>query len=445
MIKIDSRKVNKGDTFIALRGVNGDGHNYIEEAIKNGAIKIIAEEGIYNVDTIIVKDTREYLINYVEENLKPLIKELKIIGITGTNGKTTSCYLLYQALNKLNLKCGYIGTIGFYLDNKVKDLTNTTPDLLDLYEMLIECVNNNCKFVAMEVSSHALAYKRVEGLEFDYAIFTNLTRDHLDYHKTMDNYALAKQKLFYKIKDDGYAIINNDDKYKEYFLLPDNKNITYGINKSDYTINEFHSTIDSTSFKINDNEYNINLIGKHNVYNSLITLIVLKTLNISESDIKNVLSKLEPPVGRMDKIKYDTNTIIVDYAHTPDAVEKVLQTVNELKHNKIITIVGCGGNRDKTKRSMMGEAATKNSDHVIFTSDNPRNEDPTEIINDIVHNLDTSKYEIEENRELAIKKGIQQLTKNDILMVLGKGHENYQVINGNKIHFDDKEVIIDNL
>ena len=445
MIKIDSRKVKEGDTFIALRGVNGDGHNYIEDAIKNGAIKIIAEEGSYSKETIIVKDTRLYLINYIEENIKPLVSDLKIIGITGTNGKTTSCYLLYQALNKLNIKCGYIGTIGFYIDEKIKDLNNTTPELLDIYEMLIECKNQGCKFVVMEVSSHALALKRVEGIEFDYAVFTNLTRDHLDYHKSMDNYALAKQKLFYKIKDDGFAIVNNDDEYKEYFLIPHNKNITYGISDSDYKIDYFNSTIDNTIFKINDEEYHINLIGKHNVYNSLITIIILKTLNIDNKKIIDVLKNLEAPKGRMDKLKKETNTIIVDYAHTPDAVEKVLDTVKELEHNKIITVVGCGGNRDRTKRSLMGKVAATLSDYVIFTSDNPRNEDPMGILNDIVKELDTSNYEIEENRELAIKKGIQQLTKNDILMVLGKGHENYQIIKNKKIHFDDKEIILENL
>lgn len=445
MIKIDSRKVKEGDTFIALRGVNGDGHNYIEDAIKNGATKIIAEEGSYSKETIIVKDTRLYLINYIEENIKPLVSDLKIIGITGTNGKTTSCYLLYQALNKLNIKCGYIGTIGFYIYEKIKDLNNTTPELLDIYEMLIECKNEGCKFVVMEVSSHALDLRRVEGIEFDYAVFTNLTRDHLDYHKSMDNYALAKQKLFYKIKDDGFAIVNNDDEYKEYFLLPNNKNITYGISDSNYKIDYFNSTIDNTIFKINDEEYHINLIGKHNVYNSLITIIILKTLNIDNKKIIEVLKNLEAPKGRMDKIKKETNTIIVDYAHTPDAVEKVLETVKELEHNKIITVVGCGGNRDRTKRSLMGKVAASLSDYVIFTSDNPRNEDPMEILNDIVKELDTSNYEIEENRELAIKKGIQQLTKNDILMVLGKGHENYQIIKNKKIHFDDKEIILENL
>jgi len=442
MIKTDSRCIKKGDTFIAIRGLNDDGHKYIDEAIKKGATKVVVEEGKYDVETIVVNDTRKYLIEYIEKNYKPLINDLKIIGVTGTNGKTTTCFLLYQALNKLNIKCAYIGTIGFYINNKIKDLNNTTPDILDIYNMLIECKNKGCKYVAMEVSSHALSLKRVDGVYFDYTIFTNLTQDHLDYHETMDNYALAKQKLFYKVKDDGYTIVNNDDEYKEYYLLPHNKNITYGYEKSDYQIIYYLSNIDNTKFKINDEEYETSLIGKHNVYNTLIVIIVLKTLNIDYEEIKKVIGQLNAPNGRMDKIKKEDNVIIVDYAHTPDAVEKIINTVKELAHNNIITIIGCGGNRDKTKRPIMGKIATNLSDYVIFTSDNPRNEEPNLIIEDMVQEVDTFNYEIEENREIAIKKGIQKLTNNDILLVLGKGHEDYQIINGERKHFDDKQIVL---
>lgn len=445
MIKTDSRKVKFGDTFIALRGITDDGHNYVLDAIKKGATCVVVEEGDYKVKTLKVDDTRKYLIEYINKNYKPLIKDLKIIGITGTNGKTTTCFLTYKALNKLNIKCGYIGTIGFYIDKKIKELNNTTPDILDVYEMLIECKKNGCKYVTMEVSSHALSLKRVEDIYFDYAIFTNLTQDHLDFHMTMDDYALAKQKLFNQVNSDGYAIINNDDEYKEYFLLPSNRNITYGFENSDYQIMYYLSDINKTKFKINDEEYETNLIGKHNVYNCMIVIIILKILNIEYEKIFNVVKELDAPLGRMDKIKKDDNIIIVDYAHTPDAVEKIINSVSELNHNKIITIVGCGGNRDKTKRPIMGSIATSLSDYVIFTSDNPRDENPSLIIEDMVQNIDTFNYEIEENRELAIEKGIQKLTNNDILLVLGKGHEDYQIINGEKIHFDDKEIILKNI
>ena len=208
-IKVDSRKVEKGDIFIALREIDNDGHNYINKAIENGASKIICEEGSYSVETIVVKDTREYLINYLNENY----------GDKGTNGKTTSAYLFHEILNKIGKKCGYIGTIGFYINEKVRSLNNTTPDIYDLYELLLECYDKNCEYVIMEVSSQGLANKRVESLKFDYAVFTNLTQDHLDFHKTMENYALAKQELFKNLKSDGKAIVNYDDNYKEYYFF----------------------------------------------------------------------------------------------------------------------------------------------------------------------------------------------------------------------------------
>ena len=233
-IKTDSRKVKEGDTFIAIKYKN-DGHNYIEDAIKNGAKKIVCEHGLYSVDTLIVKDTHEYLVNYLKENYYDKISDLKLIAITGTNGKTTSCYLISQLLNKSKVKCGYIGTIGFYIDEKIRDLNNTTPDILDMYEMLLECKEKGCKYVVLEASSHSLDQNRLKGLLFDYAIFTNLTEDHLDYHKTMEKYAKAKQILFNMIKDDGKAIVNIDSEYKDYFIVKD-KTITYGIKDSDYNI-----------------------------------------------------------------------------------------------------------------------------------------------------------------------------------------------------------------
>lgn len=439
MIRCDSRKVKKGDTFIAIKGVNSDGHDYINDAIKNGASKIIAEHGFYSIETIIVDDTRSYLNIYLKDNYYDKISKLKIIGVTGTNGKTTTCYLLYQALNMLDIKCAYIGTLGFYNCEYHVELNNTTPDILDLYEMLIYCSDNDYKYIAMEVSSQGLALNRLESILFDYAVFTNLTIDHLDYHKTMENYALSKQKLFKKLKENGKSIINNDDNYKDYFLS--NNSITYGFNNSDYTINDYYSNIDGTIFMINGDEYKTKLIGKHNVYNILIVIIILKELNINIEKIKEIISLLKHAIGRMDAIKYNDNLILIDYAHTPDAVEKVINSVKDLG-NHIITIVGCGGNRDKSKRPIMGDIATSLSDEVIFTSDNPRYEDPKKIINDIVQNLDKNNYKIEINREKAIKKGIQRLNKNDILLILGKGHEDYQIINGKKNHFSDIEVVL---
>lgn len=446
-IKVDSRKVKEGDIFVAIKGINHDGNDYIEEAIKNGATTVVVEKGLYSVDTLIVKDTKEYLIKYLKENYYDKIKNLKLIGITGTNGKTTSCYLLYQSLNKLNKKCAYIGTIGFYIEDSVTKLNNTTPDILDIYEMLLECARKNCEYVVMEVSSHALSLKRVEGLLFDYVVFTNLTKDHLDYHKNMEYYALAKKNLFIKLKENGKAIINIDDKYHDYFLLDSNSNITYGINSSNYQIKDYQVNESGSVFNVfynnKNNQFKTNLIGKYNIYNTLISIIILNEIGYYYDDIYKIISELSAPKGRMEVVKYNDNLIIIDYAHTPDAVLKIIKTVKQLSKNKIYTIIGCGGNRDKTKRPEMAKIATELSDFVVFTSDNPRDENPNDIIDDMIRNLEYNNYEIIINRKEAIEKSIQMLTKSDILLVLGKGHEDYQIINGKKIDFDDKKVVLE--
>jgi len=437
-VKDDSRKVLKGDTFIALKKVN-DGHDYIEEAIKNGAEKVIVEKGLYDVETIIVEDTHKYLVKYLKRYYYDKIKDLKLIGMTGTNGKTTTCFLLYQALNKANIKCAYIGTIGFYIEDKVKDLNNTTPDILEIYELLLECAKHNVEYVVMEASSQALDMNRLEGLEFEYGIFSNLTQDHLDYHKTIDNYLKCKQKLFDNVKNKTF--VNVDDEYYKYFIK--NDSITYGINESDYKLSDYKIDLNGSFFKVNEIDYKTNLIGKHNLYNVLVVIAVLKELGID--NIKDIIQALKPPKGRMDVIKKESNLIIIDYAHTPDAVSKIINSVKDLKPNRIITIIGCGGNRDKTKRPIMGSIASSESDYVIFTSDNPRYEDANLIINDMLQNIDKNNYEIEINREKSIIKGIQMLQKNDILLVLGKGHENYQIIKNNKYDFDDKEIVLSNI
>ena len=442
-IKIDSRKVNKGDIFVALRGINNDGHKYVEDAIKNGASKVVVEEGLYDVETEIVLDTHDYLIKYLKDNYYPSIKDIKLIGVTGTNGKTTTCFLIQKALNKIGIKTGYIGTIGFYVDEKIRDINNTTPDIYDIYELLLECKDLGCEYVAMEVSSHALDKKRVGGLLFDYAIFTNLTQDHLDYHKDFDDYALAKQKLFKMIKSNGYAVINADDDYKDYFMVHSN-NITYGFNNSDYQITNANITSESSTFVLKNKEetYESKLLGKHNIYNLTCMIIILKLIGIDYKNIKELVLSSNAPSGRMDTVFHGTNRIIIDYAHTPDAIENVVKAVKLFAKTRVLVIIGCGGDRDKTKRPKMAKIATDLADYSIFTSDNPRTEDPKAILNDMVEGLTNTNYEVIENREEAIKRGIQMLEENDILLVLGKGHENYQVIGREKIHFDDKEIVI---
>ncbi len=444
-IKTDSRKIKKGDTFVALKTLNNDGHQYIEDAIKNGATTIVAEHGLYEVDTLIVNDTKEYLVKALKEEYYGEIKDLKLIGITGTNGKTTECFLTYQAFIKLGKKAAYIGTIGFYVNGeKIKDLANTTPEINEIYEMLLYAKENGVEYVMMEVSSHALSMNRVEGLEFTYAVFTNLTKDHLDYHLDMKSYALAKQKLFKMAKK---AIVNVDDDYKNYFLLKDNDNITYGFEEADYQILNYEMSSDGSKFtvKTKNEEFEIStsLLGKYNVYNLLVTVILLMKEQVEIDKIKELIPTLKAPSGRMDTIFYETNRIIIDYAHTPDAVENILKAVKELNPNHIYTIVGCGGNRDKTKRPEMAKIATSLSTCAIFTNDNPRLEDPNDIIEDMIKNLENTNYEVIINRKNAIIKGIQMLENNDILLVLGKGHETYQIIGKERLEFDDKQIVLE--
>ena len=445
-IKYNSKKIEKGDTFIALR-TNNDGHKYIEDAIKNGATKVIAEYGNYPVETIIVDNTKDYLVKYLYDTYYSEIKDLKLIGITGTNGKTTTSILIHNMLNKLGRKTAYIGTNGFYIGNFIKELPNTTPEIIDIYELLIEAKKEGCEYACLEASSHGLDQNRLKGLKFDFAVFTNLTHEHLGYHKTMENYAKAKQKLFNMLRNNKYAIINNDDNYKDYFIVKGNNNITYSFTKGDYYIKEYNITLSHSTFSvIHNNEnytFSTKMLGKHNIYNSLVSIIILNKIGYTFEEINKVLNTVESPIGRMENINYKNNNIIIDYAHTPDGIENVLKTTRELKPNKIITVIGCGGGTgsDREKRSEMGNLVLTMSNKTIFTNDNPRDEDPNQIINDLLKEKANDNYIIELDRKTAIKKGIEELTNNDILLILGKGHENYQIIGSNKTHFSDKETV----
>lgn len=436
MIQKDSRKVKKGDTFIDL----SNNSSYVWDAISKGAKKVIVKNGEYPVITEYKPNPRKYFVNYLKRYYYKKIKDITLIGITGTNGKTTTSFLIYQSLLLLHKKCAYIGTIGFYKNNEVTPLQNTTPDIGDLYEMLIECKKDDISYVVMEVSSQALSMHRTDTLLFDYVIFTNLTEDHLDYHKTMENYVQCKQKLFTMTKKDNKQIVNIDDPYHTYFL--NENSITYGFQTSDYQFSIQKQDTDKTLFYVNNNLYETHLLGKYNVYNVGVCILLLEEMGYTYPKLKNIIPKLLPPKGRMEKISYQENQIIIDYAHTPDAVENILTTIRNLPVHNLITIIGCGGNRDKQKRPIMGNIATTLSDYVIFTSDNPREEDPEKIIEDMTQFLKNENYEIVINRENAIKKGIQMLAKNDILLILGKGHENYQIIKTKKIKFSDYETVI---
>ena len=442
-IKTNSKNIKKDDIFIAIKGHTVDGHNYIEEAINNGASKIICEHGKYSVETINVDNTKNYLKEYLEKNYSDLFKNLIIIGVTGTNGKTTTAYLISSILTNLGINNTYIGTIGYFINSKkIKDLDNTTPDILELYNLLIDSKNKNIKYIVIEVSSHSLDMDRLYGIKLDCAIFTNLTEEHLNYHKTMDNYLKTKLKIINLLKDNGYLIINNEDKYSKYF---DYKNkYTVGFTNSDFIIKDYTYMDDITKidFKYKKN-YSVKtkLKANYNVLNYMEALVALYSLNFKINDIIDITHKLDTPPGRLETYKYKNNYIIIDYAHTPDAVEKVIKN-SKIYNKKIITIIGCGGSKDVNKRPIMGKLSTTLSDYVIFTSDNPRFDNPDDIINDMTSNLNNNNYEIIKDRKQAIIKGISMLD-NNVLLILGKGHEEYQIIKNTKYHFSDKEIVLD--
>lgn len=443
----DSRKIKPGQTFVAIKGYTVNGHDFINSAIENGATKIISEKDIeVSVPVIKVENSKEYLKNELIKRYSSYLKDLTIIGITGTNGKTTTCYLTYQMLNKLGYKTAYIGTIGFYYDDYKLELPNTTPELLTIYKLMYEAKDHGCTHIVMEVSSQALEEERIAGINLSIAAFTNLTQDHLDFHKSMENYLNAKLKIFNYLNNDGVMIVNNDDEYADKFIQKKYNTITLGY-KNDSNIKIINAKYTSSNTNIEficDNEIkNIttNLTSKFNVYNYLTCFAILKSLDIDENKIIEITKDTYPPKGRCEIIKVNQGVAVVDYAHTPDAVEKVINSFIELKENKIITIVGCGGDRDPLKRPIMGNIACKLSDYVIFTNDNPRTEDPNNIMNDITNDLKFNNYEVIFDRKDAIYKAISLMQPKDILLILGKGHENYQIIGREKIHFDDREIV----
>ena len=445
---VDSRKVKPGQIFVALKGHTVDGHDYIPDAIKNGASKIVAEKEVEcSVPLEIVPNTEDYLKEALKKEYASKINELKIIGITGTNGKTTTAYLTYQLLNDLGEKAAYIGTIGFKVLNEEIETENTTPDILTIYTLLLHSLEIGCKTVVMEISSHALSYERIYGLHIDIAAFTNLTEDHLDYHKTMENYLKAKLKIIEYMNSNSKLIVNSDDEASKSFVNKFGTGIKLGYNNKEYDYNIIKADINpaetTIKFTNNNKEYSVttNLTSKFNVYNYITALAILHEYGYSIDEIIAKTKDIKAPKGRCETHKINNGYAVIDYAHTPDAVEKVITAYNELKKGKVITIVGCGGDRDPIKRPIMGNIATSLSDYTILTSDNPRTEDPVKIMDDILKGVESTNYEVELDRKTAIKKGIEMLKPEDILLILGKGHEDYQIIGHTKIHLDDAEEV----
>ena len=447
-IHYDSRKITEGDIFVALSGATVDGHDYIEKSISLGAKLIIVSKNveIINKDITYVKvvDTRKVL-GFIASNFYGYPQNsLKIIGVTGTNGKTTSTYLLERLIGE----CSRIGTVEYKIGDEIIEAPNTTPESLDLIKMMKKTVDKGIEYFIMEVSSHALEMGRVDMLEFDAAIFTNLTQDHLDYHKDMESYFQAKRKLFLKLKDSKKGVYNIDDSHGK-LVFEEFGGISYaikeGIIKGSIVENKLHSTIFSLEYNGIKRVEEVKILGLFNLYNLMGVMGALINLGYDFEELCNKLGNLVGVPGRFQGVEAGQDfMVIVDYAHTPDALTNILKSLTEIKTNKIITIFGAGGDRDTTKRPLMAAEAAKYSDIVIATSDNPRTEDPKVILSDVVKGFEgyDVKFESYVDREDAIKRGIEFCEQNDILLIAGKGHETYQIIGKEKIHFDDREMAV---
>ena len=442
----NSRLIKPGQTFVAIKGYTVDGHDYIEDAIKNGATAVIAQKEVKcDVPVTVVENSAEYYQKLLVKEYKDEFKDLKLIGITGTNGKTTSAYLTYQMLLDLGKKAAYIGTIGFMCGDYFKELPNTSPEILTTYKLLEKAKEMECEYVVMEVSNFALDQKRIEGLEFVAGAFTNLTEDHLDYHKTMENYLKAKLLITDYIKNDGVLLVNKDDEASKKFIERFKNTKTFGYGNADYDILSDDIYPDHTDiiFKVNEKEYKVttNLTSKFNVYNYFTMFSILHELGFEINELIEKTKDLKAPKGRCETYKVKDGFAVVDYAHTPDAVLKTVTAYKELAKARVITLVGCGGDRDPMKRPIMGEIASNYSDYVIFTNDNPRTEDPENIMKDILKGVKKDNYEVCLDRREAIKKALDMIEKDDIVLLLGKGHEDYQILGHTKVHLDDSEEV----
>ena len=450
-VTCDSRKVQKGFAFVCIKGALSDGHDYAKTALEQGAAVIICEKDLKLDNQVIVEDTHKAFATMSANWFSNPADSLKLIGVTGTNGKTSVTYMLKKVLESFGEKVGLIGTIQNMIGDEAIPTSNTTPNAYDLNALFSSMKEKGCRYVIMEVSSHALDQCRVYNLDFEVAIFTNLTQDHLDYHITMENYLDAKKKLFKMCKT---AVINTDDQYAQKIAEGlDCEIITYSTkNDSTFSAKAINYRPESVEYELVSDSIlqhiKVNTGGKFTVYNSLAALCCALKLGFDASSVATALSQLEGVKGRAEVVPCDKDfTIIIDYAHTPDGLKNILSTFKECKKNRVIALFGCGGNRDKTKRPIMGSIASRYADFVIITSDNPRKENPTEIINDILVGLDGSPtpYKVIENRIDAIKYAISIAQTDDIIVLAGKGHETYQILSDATIHLDEREVVAEAL
>ena len=459
-LHFDSRKIGEGDLFVAQVGTAVDGHTFIDGCVEKGAAAVVLSDRKYLPKGAISRQPSEVTYILVENTDKALgllaskwfgepSKALTLVGVTGTNGKTTIATLLYKLVRALGHKAGLLSTVVNYIEDEAVAATHTTPDAIELNGLLRRMVDAGCEYAFMEVSSHAIAQERIAGLDFDGALFTNLTRDHIDYHKTFDNYRDTKKRLFDGLKKSAFAVTNKDD--KNGLVMTQNCQAevkTYSTRSlADYKAQILEEGFEGMMLNINGKEVFVPLVGRFNVSNLLCIYGAALCLGFEELEVLRVLSTLKPVNGRFETIRSEKGwTAIVDYAHTPDAVDNVIQTIREIKKEgaKLITVVGCGGNRDKGKRPMMAQIAKKGSEQLILTSDNPRDEEPAAILNDMKAGLTEEELRstlVIEDREAAIQTACTLAQKGDVILVAGKGHEDYQIIKGVKHHFDDHEIV----
>jgi UDP-N-acetylmuramoyl-L-alanyl-D-glutamate--2,6-diaminopimelate ligase len=452
-IEFDSRKIKENDVFVAIRGTVSDGHDFIEKAINLGATTIVCDTFptiiVTGITYVKVKDTNAALAFMATNFYDNPSAKLKLVGITGTNGKTTVASLLYQLFKKAGYKVGLLSTVKIMVDDEEHKATHTTPDSLTINHYLNQMIEAGCDYCFMEVSSHGVHQKRTEGLQFAGGVFTNLSHDHLDYHPTFAEYRDVKKQFFDNLPKTAFALTNIDDKNGLVMLQNTNaKKLTYALKSyADYKAQILENQLSGLLLKINDHEVWVRLIGTFNAYNLLAIYGTAVELGLENLEVLRLLSELESVSGRFQFIVSNEKiTAIVDYAHTPDALENVLKTINDIrtKNEQLITVVGCGGDRDKTKRPIMANIASTMSDKIIITSDNPRTEDPKVIIAEMEAGVEPQNYKKSlsiEDRKQAIKTACQLANPNDIILIAGKGHETYQEIQGVRHDFDDMKIV----
>jgi len=456
-VEYDSRKVVDGSIFVAVQGFKTDGHLFIQDALNKKAVAIVVEKSESIPDSlvshfkavkIVVNDSRQALAELSNAFYDEPSKKLRLIGITGTNGKTTTSYFLKNIYETSGYKVGLMGTISNYIGNEIIDSKLTTPESNDLNRMLNQMLIAGCDFAVMEVSSHSLALKRVHRLHFAFAVFTNITPEHLDFHHNFENYVKAKKILFDELPLSASAIYNNDELHSV-DVIRDCRGLKYAFgtkNDSQFRIYNIKCDLTGTSFTINyeNKDYSLrtSLVGDFNAYNAAGAFATSKLSGLKDELIaEGILTTPQVP-GRFEILSNGTRKVVIDYSHTPDSLEKTLMVIRNITENKnpVYTVFGCGGNRDKLKRPVMGKIATELSDKVIVTSDNPRNENPSMIIEEIRSGITKDNYQIIEDREIAIEEAIRKSAKNSVILIAGKGHEDYQEIGGVRHHFSDKEV-----